>query len=145
MLPQDLIPKVSSFILHVRKLRLLHQYQMSSIGNMDETPLWLYMPGDTTVSCVGERSVAIRTTGHDKGHFTVNLGAMAGGRKLTLFVVFKGVRPITILSKVSGIVVNYSCNGWMNEELTVKCIDSVWPSLSFSSRLLVWDDYRLNI
>ena len=57
-LPQDFIPKVSSFILHVRKLRLVKNYQLSSIGNMDETPLWLDMPGDTTVSRIGERSVS---------------------------------------------------------------------------------------
>ena len=104
-LPQDLIPKVSSFILHVRKLRLLKNYQLSSIGNMDETPLWLDMPGDTTVSRIGERSVSIRTTGHDKGRFTVILAAMADGRKLKPFIVFKGVRPIAALAKVPGVIV----------------------------------------
>ena len=141
-LPQDLIPKVSSFILHVRKMRMSTGYQLSSIGNMDETPLWLDMPGDTTVSRIGERSVSICTTGHDNGRFTIILAAMADGRKLKPFVVFKGVRPISALSKISGVVVNYSRNGWMNEELTVKWVDSVWGRLSFSRRLLVWDAYR---
>jgi len=124
---------------------------MSSIGNMDETPLWLDMPGDTTVAHVGERSVAIRTTCHDKGRFTVIVAAMADRRKLKPFVVFKGVRPIAALGKVSGVVLNYSRNGWMNEELTVKCeeltvkwIESVWGSLSFSHWLLILDAYRLN-
>ena len=113
---------------------------------MDETPLWLNMPGDTTISRVGELCVAIRTTGHDIGRFIVILAAMADCRKLKPFIVYKGVRPIAALGKVSGVVVNYSHNGWMNEELlTVKWIDSVWGSLSFSSRLLVWDAYRLNI
>ena len=56
-LPLDLIPKVSSFVLQVRKLRQEHQYPLSAIGNMDETPLWLDMPGDTTVAQVGEHSV----------------------------------------------------------------------------------------
>ena len=46
---------------------------------MDEAHLWLDMPGDTTVSCVGECSVTIRTTGHDKRRFTVILAAMADG------------------------------------------------------------------
>ena len=78
-LPQDLIPKVSSFVLRVRKLRQEHQYPLSVVGNMDETPLWLEMPGDDTVALVGEHSVSVRATGHDKGRFTVILAAMADG------------------------------------------------------------------
>ena len=93
-LPQDLIPKVSSFVLRVRKLRQEHQYHLSTIENMDETPLWLDMPGDRTVARVGERSVSVRATGHDKSHFTDIPAAMADGRKLKPFIVFKGVHPI---------------------------------------------------
>ncbi len=123
-------------------MRLLHQYPLGCIGNMDETPLWLDMPGDTTVSRVGERSISIRTTGHDKGRFTVVLAAMADGRKLKPFVVFKGVRSIPELTRVRGIVVVLSRNGWMNEALTIQWVDSVWGNFSFNSRLLVWDAYR---
>ncbi len=85
-LPQDLIPKVSSFVLRARKLRQQHLYSISAIGNMDETPLWLDMLGHTTIARVGERSVSIRTTGHDKGRFTVILAAMADDRKLKPYV-----------------------------------------------------------
>ncbi len=141
-LPQDLIPKVSSFILRVRKSRQEHQYPLSAIGSMDETPLWLDMPGDTTVARVGERTVSVRTTGHDKGRFTVILAAMADGRKLKPFIVFKGIRPIPELVKIPGVVVYLSRNGWMNETLTVQWVDSVWGHLSFSRRLLVWDAFR---
>ena len=144
-LPQDMLCKISTFILRVRKMRLLHHYSLSCIGNMDETPLWLDMPGDTTISRVGERSVSIRTTGHDKGRFTVILAAMADGRKLKPFVVFKGVRAIPELSHVPNVVVALSRNGWMNEALTVQWIDSVWGRLSFQRRLLVWDAYRCHM
>ena len=123
-LPQDLIPKVSSFVLWVRKLRQEHQYPLSAIGNMDETPLWLDMPGDPTVARVGERSVSVQVTGHDKGRFTVILAAMADGRKQNLFIVFKGVHPIPELTKIPGDVVCLSRNGWMNEALTVQWVDS---------------------
>ena len=119
-----------------------HQYALASIGNMDETPLWLDVPGDTTVARVGDRSVSVRTTGHDKGCFTVILAAMADGRKLKPFVVFEGVRPIAELSKVTGVVVCLSRNGWMNEAITMKWVDSVWGRLSFCRRLLIWDAYR---
>ena len=42
-----------------------------------------------------------------KKRFTVCLSAMADGRKLKPYVVFKGVRPIAELKKVSGVVVHY--------------------------------------
>ena len=47
----------------------------------------------------------MHTTGYDKNQFTVCLAAMADGRKLKPCVVFKGVRPIPKLHKVSGVVV----------------------------------------
>ena len=140
-LPDQMVNKVSSFVLCVRKLRRQHQYPLSAIGNMDETPLWLDMPGDTTVTRTGERSVSIRTTGHDKGRFTVILTAKADGTKLKPFVVFKGVHPIAELQRVRGVVVTMSRNGWMNETLTIK----VWGHLSFQLHLLVWDAYRYKI
>ena len=47
-LPHDLITKVVGFIMSTRKLRHSMNYPMSFIGNKDEMPLWLDMPGDTT-------------------------------------------------------------------------------------------------
>lgn len=44
----DMIPEVSTFVLRVRRMWLLHQYPLPCIGNMDETPLRLDMPGDTS-------------------------------------------------------------------------------------------------
>ena len=136
-LPQDHITKITSYLMRVRKMRHTHQYSLSSIGNMDETPLWLDMPGDTTVTQVGDRSVPIRTTGHDKGRFTVILSAMANGNKLKPFVVFKGVSPISELTRHPGAVVMMSRNGWMNEDLTLVYLDKVWGQLSFVRRLLI--------
>ena len=63
-LPQDHIQKISSYLMRLKKMRYINNYPLSSIGNMDETPLWLHMPGDTTVVQVGDRSIPIRTTGH---------------------------------------------------------------------------------
>ena len=52
---QDLIQKVLSFLLHMRRLWLQHHHFLTAIGNMDETPLWLDMPGDTIISKVGDQ------------------------------------------------------------------------------------------
>ena len=112
---------------------------------MDETPLWLDMPGETTVTRTGDRSVPIRSTGHDKARFTVVLAAMADGRKLNPFVVFKGVRPIAELDKEAGVIVAYSSNGWMNKALTKDWVKRGWGTLSFGRRLLVWDAYKCHL
>uniref|UniRef100_A0A1X7UPU3 DDE-1 domain-containing protein n=1 Tax=Amphimedon queenslandica TaxID=400682 RepID=A0A1X7UPU3_AMPQE len=85
---------------------------------MDETPLWLDMPGETTVTHSGDRSVSVRST---------------------------GVRPIRELDREPGIIVAYSKNGWMNEELTKDWVRRGWGALSFERRLLVWDTYRCNL
>lgn len=79
----------------------------------------------------GQRSVTIRTTGHDKGRFTVVLAAMADGKKLKPFVVFKGVRPVAELHKVSGVIVAYSRNGWMNEGLTIDWVKRGLRNIQF--------------
>ena len=129
-LPQDLIPKVTNFIMKIRRLRHSKDYPLSYIGNMDETPLWLDMPGETTVTRTGARSILIRTTGRDKGRFTIVLAAMADGRKLKPFVVFKGVRPVAELMRVQGVVVAFSRNRWMNEELIKDSVDRVWGHFS---------------
>ena len=112
------------------------------MGNMDEIPLWLDMPGGTTISRVGERTVSVRNTGHNNGRFTVILAAMADGRKVKPFVVFKKVRAVAELERVQGVVVSMSKNGRMNEELIIKWLDKVWGRLSFQNRLLVWDAFR---
>ena len=64
----------------------------------------------------------VRTMGHDKGCY-------CHGRKFKPFVMFKGVHQIAALAKISGVVVNYSDNGWMNEELTVKWIAGFFPEI----------------
>ena len=55
-----------TYVLSVRQLRLKFDYSHELMGAMDETPLWLDMPAPTTVSFTGERSIPIKTTGHEK-------------------------------------------------------------------------------
>ena len=112
---------------------------------MDETPLWLDMPGATTITHSGERSVPVRTTGHEKNRFTVRLSVMADGRKLKPYVVFKGKRQIPELQKLPGVVVPLSSNGWMNEDLTKDWLRRCWGTLNFGRRLLVWDAYKCHL
>ena len=60
---------------------------------------------------VGNKSVPIKTTGHEKSRVTVVLAAKANGSKLPPFIVFKGKRVDKGLQKVIGVVCAYSANG----------------------------------
>ena len=60
------MPKLVNYVLSIRRLRLKNEYPLELIGGMNETALWLDMPAPTTLAFTGERSVPIRTTGHEK-------------------------------------------------------------------------------
>ena len=141
-LPADMISKVVSFVMHIRKLNKIHSYDLGAIGNADETPCWMKMPGQTTIDR-GKKSVLLLTTGHEKSCFTVTLSATADGKKLKPYIVFKGVRPIQHL--FLGVVTALSKNKWMNEELTLDWLKRVWGQLAFCRRLLVWNAYYYHI
>ncbi len=63
------------------------------MGNMDETPMFFDMPGVKTVSVIGEKTVFVRTTGHEKTHFTVVVCCLADGTKLAPMIVFEKAKP----------------------------------------------------
>lgn len=44
-LPRELVPKVVSFLVRVRRMIRQHEFPLGSIGNMDETHLWADMVG----------------------------------------------------------------------------------------------------
>lgn len=50
------------------------------------------MPSETTIDVTSARCVPLKTTSHEKDHFTVILSACADGIKLKPHVVFKGKR-----------------------------------------------------
>ncbi len=142
--PEDLIPKLISYITHLRRLRIAHKFTLANMFAMDETACWMDIPSDTTVDVGGARCVPLKTTGHEKDHFTVILSARANGKKCKPYIVFKGkgTRLIKELSKIPGVIVRFSANGWMNDQLTKDYLHSVIGSFSFEKRLLVWDAYR---
>ena len=70
-LPCDLVPKIASYIMTVRQKRWNYNYDLPFIGAMDETALWLDMPAATTLDFRGERSIPIKTSGHEKVTCTI--------------------------------------------------------------------------
>nr|XP_006817663.1 PREDICTED: pogo transposable element with KRAB domain-like [Saccoglossus kowalevskii] len=65
-LPPDFEETVILFHRFVIRLREQHQYPLSDIYNMDETPLRFDMPGNKTLEHTGVKTVHIKTTGNEK-------------------------------------------------------------------------------
>lgn len=126
------IPKLVSFITRLRALQIQHSYPPETIFAMDETACWMDMLSDTTVALTGKRSVPLKSTGHEKNHFTVVLTARADGTKMKPFVVFKGkgTQLVKDLQQIPGIVVRLSSNGWMNDSLPLTSTALLVPSHS---------------
>ena len=95
----------------------------------------------------GAKSVALKTTGHEKSHLTVVLAAKADGTKLKPYIVFKGaIREVKAMQQqVTRAVIATSVNGWMNDTLTTHWLLNVVGKFSFTPRILVWDSYRCHI
>ena len=80
-LPRDLKEKIHLFHTFIISLRKQNNFELSQIGNMDETPMTFDLPASRTIDTKENRTIQIRTTGHEKTHFTVVLSCMADGTK----------------------------------------------------------------
>ena len=83
---EDKLEKFQAFIIAEGKKP---KYELSLIGNADQTPLTFDMPSNSMVDSKGTKSVSIMTTGHEKDRFTVMLACLGDGTKLPPYVVFK--------------------------------------------------------
>jgi len=88
-LPTDHDVKLLEFQQFIIQLRRQHGYDLSQIGNADQTPLMFDLPYERTVAEKNVKTVSIRTTGHENSHFTVMLACTADGGKLPPYIVFK--------------------------------------------------------
>ena len=67
---------------------------------MDETSSGFDVLSNTTVDRKGKQSVPLKSTGHEKQHFTMILSSKADGTKLKPYIVFKGVADATSTGSV---------------------------------------------
>lgn len=135
--------KANHFLRFVIRMRQRHHYKMTHIGNMDETPIWMDMPGDYTIETVGTKTIDMKTTGHEKFRITVILGAMADGTKKKPLVILKGVRPPKNIP--NGLLVHMHQKAWANEEIILYWLRNVWGKDNQKRRLLVWDAFSAHI
>src|ERR1043165_4568463 len=85
-LPSNLVEKQKEFLAFIMYRRIQHDYPLTFIGNMDETPVTL---SNTTIDKVEAKTISIRIIGHKKTNFTVVLACMADGTKLPPLIIFK--------------------------------------------------------
>ena len=98
--PDNLIGKLVSYILRVRKLRQNFDYQPRDIIAFDETPVCADMVSTTTVDWRGAKEVTLKTTGHEKCRISVGLAAKGDGSKLKPIIIFKDAkREVAALQK----------------------------------------------
>ena len=145
-LPDDLEEKIVSFHKLVLNLRKEHQFDLNQIGNMDETPLCFDSPPNRTIESKGNKAILIRTTSHERAHFTVVLACVANGTKLKPMVIFKS-KAIPEREKMPpGVLVHCQSKGWMDEDGIMLWLHKVWDTrpgaLLKKKSLLVWDQFR---
>lgn len=148
-LPDDFQEKMASFQAFVKEKIQDHDVRPSHIVNMDEVPLTFDIPMGRTVAEKGENTISVRTTGHEKSHFTVVLACCADGTKLPPMIIFKRkTMPKDVFP--SGVVVQCNVKGWMDVEMM-----GLWLEKCFSRRpdaffhtkkgLLVMDSMRAHM
>ena len=148
-LPRDLEEKIHLFHTFIISLRKQKNFELSQIGNMDETPMTFDLPASRTIDTKGNRTIQIRTTGHKKTHFTVVLSCMADSTKLKPMVIFKRKRIPKGEKFPPGVVIHCHPKGWMDEEGIILWLNKVWDArpgaLLKKKSMLVWDQFRSHL
>lgn len=143
-LPEDFEDKVTQFQKFIIKQRKLHDFDLSQIGNADQTPLTFDLPSATSVAIKGSKTVTINTTGNEKNRFTVMLACTADGGKLPPFIVKRKTLPKGA-TWPKGVIVRCQDKGWMDDALTADWVKNVWgkrPGALTKKSLLVLDAFR---
>ncbi|CAG8632807.1 2269_t:CDS:1, partial [Diversispora eburnea] len=123
-LPEDLADKIISFQKFIINHRNLYNYNLSHIGNMDETPIFFDMVQNQTIDTRRSKTVNVRTTSNEKNRFTCVLTILADGTKLAPFVIFKG--QCLPKNLPDGIVVIMHSKGWMDEAGMNVWFEKIW-------------------
>ena len=148
-LPSQLEDKVEVFQRYIIQVCKRHEFDLSQIGNMDETPISFDLPSNYTVDRKGVKTVFVKTTRHEKCHFTVVLSCLADGTILPLTVIFKLNTLPKDIKFPSGVIVHTHEKGWTDEYGTFDWLEKIWNQRKgavFNKRsYLVWDSFRSHL
>lgn len=147
-MPNAYEDKILQFHSYVINLRKTTNFELGQIANMDEVPLTFDVPSNRTVNEKGAKTVSIKTSGHEKTHYTVVLACCADGTKLPPMLIFK--RKTLPKEKLpSGVFVHVQDKGWMNQEGMKLWFGKIWSrrpgGLLKKPALLVFDQFRAHL
>lgn len=115
---------------------------------MDEVPLQFDVPSNRTVDDNGVKTVTVKTSGHEKSHYTVVLACCADGTKLPPMLIFKG-KTMPKEDIPQGVIVHVHDKGWMDQDGMKIWFEKVWSrrpgGLLCKPALLVLDQFRAHI
>ena len=81
--------KILQFHSYAINLRKNTNFEVSQIAIMDEVSFTFDVPSSRTIDQKGVKTVTIKTSGHEKTHYTVVLACCANGTKLPPMLIFK--------------------------------------------------------
>ena len=94
---------------------------------------------------MGKKTIQVKTTGHERTHFTVVLACMANGFKLKPTVIFKEEKISKGKKIPAGVLVLCHFKGWMDEDGIMLWLEKVWSNrpdaLMQKKALPVWDKF----
>ena len=128
--------------------RLIKQFEVYQIINMDETTTQFDMIENKTIEFVGAKSIDAANSGHDKTGFTTCLSIKGYGAMLTPYVVFGKLKNIPNKNKCPNeniVFINVSQSGFMNDVLQVDYINKGIEPYSNKIGLkimLIWDQHE---
>ena len=97
-------------------------FHKENIWAFDETAVWFDSALNTAIEKVVAKEVEMLTTGHEKQNIAVGLCASSVGEKKLPYMIIRGKGNTANdkqLKARKDIEVNYSDNGWFNNDLTL--------------------------
>lgn len=141
-LPENWEERMANFREFVGKAIEESGLTPGDVINMDEVPMSFDIPATRTVAEAGTKSIAIKTTGHERTCLTVVLACTASGVKLKPMLIFKRVTmPREKLP--NSVVVHCNKKGWMDTDVMKLWVDKCFrcrPGGFFKKQsLLIFD------
>jgi transposase-like protein len=116
------------------------------IFNMDETPVYIDMMSNTTISFKGEKTTEAVNTGNSKTRFTVVVTISSSGKLLKAMVIIKGRKTVPKCKIPSRIYVTVSEGGSMKESLMKDWIEKCFHTRGIFAQkaksLLIMDEFK---
>lgn len=119
---------MKEIVWHFRSFVKKKTWKIAASPNMDEVPFAFDIPMGRSVAMKGDKSVTIKTTGHEKAHFTVVLACCADWKKPPPMIFFER-RTMLKDDFPPGVVIDTNVRGWMDEEMMGR-----WLEKCFSRR-----------